>query len=155
MAQPSTRYQSPAECNFPAARTSSQIPPPSPMMEGSFAPRPQSSPSHLPQHQQPSIYILPTILCCIKLAYYKRFWVTKPEFRKKYLGPKNWAKCAQNGPNLGFPLFYRLWIIRFCWTRPAHQLVLWNHLRLSVCPWHNFSYFPPFFLDSLHQVSLL
>ena len=55
--------------------------------------------SHTSHHQ-----IL--LIFCIKLAYYKRFKVTKPDFRKKNVLAQNWAKWAQNGPNRGFSAIF-------------------------------------------------
>ena len=45
-------------------------------------------------------------LFCIKLAYYKRFKVTKPDFRKKNVLAQNWAKRAQNGPKTRFLVIF-------------------------------------------------
>ena len=55
--------------------------------------------SHTSHHQ---IFLI----FCIKLAYYKRKKVTKPDFRKKNVLAQNWAKWAQNGPNWGFSAIF-------------------------------------------------
>ena len=68
--------------------------------------------------QSDKVLILPTIrffwFFCIKLAFYKRFKVTKPDFRKNnYLGLK-WPKMVNIGPKFGFWPFYGDWVISFC-----------------------------------------
>ena len=77
------------------------------------------------------VLILPAIrfflIFCIKLAHYKRFKVTKPDFRKKKSWPKFWPKL---GPKWGFwptsqqPFSKKvnLWEIHLLGSK-----LLWNH----------------------------
>ena len=61
-------------------------------------------------------------LFCIKLAYYKRKKVTKPDFRKKNVLAQNWAKWAQNGPNRGFLAIF---------SSLNHQISLILHIMID------------------------
>ena len=49
------------------------------------------------------------LIFCIKLAYYKRFLVTKPDFRKKNYLALKWPKMVKIGPKMRFlAIFWRL-----------------------------------------------
>ena len=71
--------------------------------------------SHTSHHQ---IFLI----FCIKLAYYKRFKVTKPDFRKKNVLAQNWAKRAQNGPKTRFLVIF---------SRKNHQILLILHIMIE------------------------